>query len=905
MAGISCLRKGWRSSRLDRIPAGTELYPAISLKGRASFDFGPYWKYKPPTRKGHKTTFNVWRNAPTGVHRVDVPQIGNSEMLSIYKEVQLHGELSLKRNVQRLVAARKYRDMNKMQRSFGLRVNKAGDCSGSYKRVGARCDMPMYRCGNGSVIYFDGPSSQWRMALKPVEGEDQFTDRAVYCSAPATAHVNEPPRGGWKLPDEERGLLPKAFFTKGLQAKGVSKEVVQSIVSKVVHQDADGKMSAFRRKGGVSFDEEWAKLEDPPCEAQDAWQAGVEQLQESLMQEFGVPGAHVVESAHPYEAKGFRWTKEVSIKGASALVVHFYEKSCAYDSSTRLCIFSGGLPRDAAGPGARVELHTCCSQRVWGTVLERSAGMWKVLLDRQTPGTTAAPAAEWPQLGDAVQAKYLHGMWFPAKISAIKVEGGIKTFTVDWDDGDYRDKEKRREEIQPRGGGPVPELAAERNVEDVEVYRQAVPKDATAQCFAHCKEGPPKRVLVKYGKQEGPKYDEQGFGVTCGDELLVFSLDRTCPLTPIVLSKISDKPGPAKVQGVDSGWYLDLVKTFSGPHREALGELLNGRLGGVTLDLCPVKPDQVMEAVMSNLESFVQLLNTKVRAMDDVTLCFIDSSAAVMPVLLPEAHVQYDAKVSSEIQLLGSDGKNDVVVKAFCSEGPAQAAGVRPGWAVDWPKTLQLNPMAELPSKEEFMDSPKSILEKSGLRLAFKNLYPVKTRQCMFYGTKTARSWRSLEIPGEFCEFEFSSDGDGASFPHQRWGFWALVSAKPAEKEEKKADSFSLEVEKKEGAMLGITTQEVSGACMITSIEPGSTPIQEWNAAHPDKALKVHDFILEVNGVKSSYESILDELRKFQKHVIVAKRSKEPMCSSGHILRPDPRVYNVCDVCRAPGTQFR
>ncbi|CAJ1332203.1 unnamed protein product [Effrenium voratum] len=98
---------------------------------RASFDFGPcpvtgislglltrYWKFQPPTRKG-KTPFNVWRLAPPGVHRVDVPHIGNSEMLSIYKEVQIHGELSLKRNVQRLVAARKYRDMNKMQRSFG------------------------------------------------------------------------------------------------------------------------------------------------------------------------------------------------------------------------------------------------------------------------------------------------------------------------------------------------------------------------------------------------------------------------------------------------------------------------------------------------------------------------------------------------------------------------------------------------------------------------------------------------------------------------------------------------------------------------------------------------------------------------------------------------------------------
>lgn len=30
----------------------------------------------------------------------------------------------------------------------------------------------------------------------------------------------------------------------------------------------------------------------------------------------------------------------------------------------------------------------------------------------------------------------------------------------------------------------------------------------------------------------------------------------------------------------------------------------------------------------------------------------------------------------------------------------------------------------------------------------------------------------------------FSSDGDGSSFPHQRWGFWALVSAKPKDLEE-------------------------------------------------------------------------------------------------------------------------
>lgn len=37
---------------------------------------------------------------------------------------------------------------------------------------------------------------------------------------------------------------------------------------------------------------------------------------------------------------------------------------------------------------------------------------------------------------------------------------------------------------------------------------------------------PPKWVAKKANHGQGPKYDEQGFGVTCGDELLVFSLDR-------------------------------------------------------------------------------------------------------------------------------------------------------------------------------------------------------------------------------------------------------------------------------------------------------------------------------------------------------------------------------------------
>ncbi|CAJ1380983.1 unnamed protein product [Effrenium voratum] len=194
-----------------------------------------------------------------------------------------------------------------------------------------------------------------------------------------------------------------------------------------------------------------------------------------------------------------------------------------------------------------------------------------------------------------------------------------------------------------------------------------------------------------------------------------------------------------------------------------------------------------------------------------------------------------------------------------------------------------------------------------GLRLAFRNLYPVKSRQTQCYGAAGSKKWRSIEIPGNYCEFEFSSDGDGMGFPEQRWGFWALISAKPPDLETPKDQdtNFTLEVEKKEGGFLGITTTEAGGSCIVTGLEPGDTPVQAWNAAHPDKALKVHDCIVQVNGVKASYEAILDELRKFQKHEIVAKRMKRPTCSLSHPLQPDPRVFNTCDVCGVSGTEFR
>ena len=63
--------------------------------------------------------------------------------MSIYKEIQIHGEVSLKRNVQRLVANRKHLETQKSDRTWGICVDGLGaadgplDCpKGAFERVG-------------------------------------------------------------------------------------------------------------------------------------------------------------------------------------------------------------------------------------------------------------------------------------------------------------------------------------------------------------------------------------------------------------------------------------------------------------------------------------------------------------------------------------------------------------------------------------------------------------------------------------------------------------------------------------------------------------------------------------------------------------------------------------------------
>merc|ERR1711920_708705 len=45
-------------------------------------------------------------------------------------------------------------------------------------------------------------------------------------------------------------------------------------------------------------------------------------------------------------------------------------------------------------------------------------------------------------------------------------------------------------------------------------------------------------------------------------------------------------------------------------------------------------------------------------------------------------------------------------------------------------------------------------------------------------GAQGAERWQFILLPGDFADFEFSTDGDGGDHPDKRWGVWALVLPK-------------------------------------------------------------------------------------------------------------------------------
>jgi len=785
----------------EDIPDGTPLFPGISLKGRAAFMFSPVeFKHTPPEIDGGK--FLQWPSTPAALVRLDCPDLGSSQILSLQKEVQIHGEVHLKRNVQRLVANDKYRSKPKTNRSFAFIVSNAGPCSGMYYRVGAYEERPLYKSSLGAVIFWDPKGNQWKM-----NNTENFTSCFGY-APPDTSTPDEPPRQGWHLPDEAQGLLDKGAFQSAMQEAGLKKEDVDRLVAAL-----SSKESTFvcRVKGSTSLAKEWQKIKDPPLTAEAAWEASIKSLQVKILQEafagIGQPQlaqeSQVLESKHPYDAKRYDWTREVQCKDTLAMSVYFASKCCTYDQRTTLTISAGGINKNAMGPGTQIEVMGG-TEKVMGTLVERLDGgqLWKVRLDRPKGDGTEAPpqvakvaSEKWsPQKGDKVEVLKDDGDWHEAQI--MGVYGG-----QDWYSGDAS-QQFLVEFLDDPEKLPVKKSAAEvrkswdHGLDDTQhMPSEFVVPSGEGEMMVLCTETP-KAAIVKY---DG---DTQ-----VGKEIASFVLDKSNIFGPISIGTLAE-PGPAQEQGVTKGWHLDLVASVMGQSRSTMAGILQG-VGGFEL---PPKSTKIQggrfnNKVMSKLlqVAFVHLdetlarLNEGLRKSSGVTLLFKSSVQAKM---LPEIHVRYEGseRVGSEIKQFTTEARDagapaeqqsgfsfgwsfspptkpkQVRPDGFQKKGPAQAAGVRGDWVVDIGKTIEMNPGKEqMLAEEVVLENPNVLLGLADATLVFKQPNPNKAAVFKGSGPPNSEKWKCSELPGDSAEFKFTADGDGVNEPDRRWGFWALV----------------------------------------------------------------------------------------------------------------------------------
>jgi len=310
----------------DDIPAASFLYPAISVQGRAAFIFGPNFKFAPPINKG---SFTNWPGAPTGNVRIDCPRVGDSDILSIYKEAQIHGSVCFPKHVQRLVANTKYRDQPKTQRSWALTLSGAGDSfDGEYVREGVHCRKPLYKTSHGAVIFWNPSKNGWCC-----NSEGKFDSWNFW--APAGDSDYEPPRAGWEVLPEERGCVPVEIFKKVMNSGGVSDAIVEQIIKTLARPDTEGKIVVYRCTHDTSFQAELQKLTgDSEKDADAYWDKFVTEGQNAFLCDAGFRNASIVTTDHPYPPKSASFSRTVSFPGAEALSVYFASSSCTYDSDT-------------------------------------------------------------------------------------------------------------------------------------------------------------------------------------------------------------------------------------------------------------------------------------------------------------------------------------------------------------------------------------------------------------------------------------------------------------------------------------------------------------------------------------------------------------------------------------------
>eukprot|EP00931_Biecheleriopsis_adriatica_P059040 TRINITY_DN35264_c0_g1_i1.p1 TRINITY_DN35264_c0_g1~~TRINITY_DN35264_c0_g1_i1.p1 ORF type:complete len:1490 (+),score=346.70 TRINITY_DN35264_c0_g1_i1:27-4496(+) len=716
----------------DKVPKGASLYPAMSLQGRAAFNFGPDFKHKAPVVKG--TVFKRWPDFPDGLCRVDTPIVGNSRNVRIYKEIQIHGELSLKRNVQRLVANKKHFELTKDTRSWAFKVDGVrggrGDIQGSFHRTGARNGTPVYTTKSGACeLHYDQDRKKWcisqvirgkapngRPLCKFVVPHDSFYcnqepdgcgknqkagdimygdaesdfDRCMECVAAekeeleilAEAEPGEdlstPPRLGWAEPREARGQVPVDVFKVALCAGGIASADVDRLADALVDTNAKGDKVVFRDGDGKSttFEAEWEKQTSPPFGAEAAWALAVEEVKKRALAECGLSNATVIETEHPYPAINHTWTKTVAVDEDKQVDVYFSDDCRTYDSRTTLDIFGGGLSKALASVGARVNVKALTGiDQAHGTLVGKAAGgVWKVRVDSDE----------------------------------AEICGGFKT------------------------------------------WMQEKPENYCATFAAD-------EQQVATALYSG--------GVKVSSEIAGFTLDRSNPMTPFTVKGFVGK-GPAQTAGAMVGWFLDVTALL---REEAFVNLEGEGIGD---------PPSSLSQVAENLEEFERRL-AAILESTDVTLTFMNGLEFH---LLAQVCASYgkDQKVRSEINSFVEDGGVVKVGNILTNQVgfPAYKAGVRRNWQLNLMDTFEKDgnkdALGEL-TQEEVVKNPSTLLDLSNIDLIFEPFEVSREKYFSGYGRSTSM-WKKLTVPSNAAEFVFASDGDkGTVTDNLRWGVLAVA----------------------------------------------------------------------------------------------------------------------------------
>eukprot|EP00747_Dinoflagellata_sp_TGD_P218250 gnl/TRDRNA2_/TRDRNA2_90528_c0_seq1.p1 gnl/TRDRNA2_/TRDRNA2_90528_c0~~gnl/TRDRNA2_/TRDRNA2_90528_c0_seq1.p1 ORF type:complete len:399 (-),score=32.18 gnl/TRDRNA2_/TRDRNA2_90528_c0_seq1:80-1276(-) len=100
-------------------------------------------------------------------------------------------------------------------------------------------------------------------------------------------------------------------------------------------------------------------------------------------------------------------------------------------------------------------------------------------------------------------------------------------------------------------------------------------------------------------------------------------------------------------------------------------------------------------------------------------------------------------------------------------------------------------------------------------------------------------------------------------------------------------NEYTVILDRSAGGALGIDVDPTSGKMQVKSVIPGL--VHKWNQANPDKAVKIDDSIVEVNGCRGDVFMQHDELKKAQMlHVVLQRSQNMTAAVSPPVVRAAP-----------------